>query len=430
MKKIIIRVILFLIFLVVVYSGFLARDILRVRNFVKRTSATKSERVRTIGIQGLCKSKNIDYDEYKKNVDDNLNKLIKAREDYLDFNVSFLGFTYIKVKNFPFLKARISGKDNELETTGYQEKDSDTEKFSALKKDIRNFDDSFKLESINDYNWNVMDSPEVDKKNPLSRIFIISSSELIQLSTLIGLTEKYTKKDSEAADSSVLFNSFLKIYLLNSFINKGQILSQSSNYNLETLYVFYDNIINDKYSTDEMKSMLQTIKQALPLIPDYKEKIKIQYEDTLKLYKFAFSEFPCLSYTIRFISGNPFPILEEMYSLFEQGKYKEAGTYLRHHNLICMIMISPDYLNYYEDHNTFVDLKSKLALMQAVLEEKLGQKITAVDPFDNQPIRSFKNDEGKQIFYCLGHEGKDEKGKGRNITNCDTSLKKQIIEPK
>ena len=429
MKKIIIRVILFLIFLVVVYSGFLARDILRVRNFVKRTSATKSERVRTIGIQGLCKSKNIDYDENKHKIDESLNKLIKVREDYLNFYVSFLGFTYLKINYFPFLKVRISAKDNELETTGYQEKDSDTEKFSALKKDIRNFDDVFKLESIKDYNWNVIESTESDKKNPLSRIFIISSSELIQLSTLIGLTEKYTKKDIEAADSSILFNSLLKIYLLNSYINKGHTLSQSSNYNLETLYVFYDNIINDKYSTDEMKSMLKTIKQALPLIPDYKESIKIQYEHNLKMYKFAFSEFPCLAYTIRFLSGNPFPILEKMYSLFDQGKYKEAGMYLHDHNLICMVLVSPEFLNYYEDHNNFVDLKSKLALMQAVLEDKLGLTITAVDPFDGKPIRSIKKDDGKIIYYCLGHTGRDEKGTGINIFNCDTKLKTKIVEP-
>ena len=426
MKKIIIRVILFIIFLIVVYFGLIIRDVSRVRNFLRQTSDSKSDRVRTIGIQGLCKSKNIDYDENKQKVEEILNKLIRTREDYLNFYVSLKGFSYIKIKNFPFLEVIVSSIDNELKTTDYQEKDSDTEIFSALKKEIKNFDDCFKLDSLEDYNWNVIESPESDPKNPLSRIYIISSSELIQLSTLIGLTEKYTKKDIEAADSSVLFNSILKIYLLNSYINKGEIIAKSSNYNLETLYVFYDNLIKDKYSVDEMKSMLKTLKQALALIPDYNEKVKIQYEQTQKFYKFAFSEFPCLAYTIKTLSGDPFPIIEGMYSLFKEGRYKEGAMYLHYHNQISMIMVSPEFMNFYEDYYKFIDIKSKLALMQAILEEKLGLKITAVDPVDNQPIRSIKDKDDEQIFYCLGHEKKDKKGTGSNITNCDTQLKEHI----
>ena len=212
-------------------------------------------------------------------------------------------------------------------------------------------------------------------------------------------------------------------------MNKGAIIANSSNYCLETLYVFYENLINDKYSADEMKSMLKTIKQALPLIPDYKENIEIQYDFTKDLYKFAFSEFPCLAYTVKLLSEDPYPKLEEMYTLFTEGKYKEGSDYILNNQALSLIMFSPEFNNFYYDHNNFIDLNSKLALMKAVLEEKLGQKITAVDPVDEKPIRSIKKDDGEKIFYCLGHEGKDEKGTGSNITNCDTQLKERIKEP-
>ncbi len=397
-------------------------------NYFKNTSESRSARVKTIGIEGLCKYKNIDYDENKKTLEQTLKKLLTDRKEFLQFYISFQEFTDYKINKFPYLT--VKPKTHQLERVNYQLKDSDIELFNTLKTDIKNFDNIFKLDSsIEDYKWETLNPPDKPTNNPLNAIYIYNSSDLSQLSALIGFTEAYYPQKDEIADSSVLFSSILKLYILSSYINKGQIITNNNNPILETLYVFYDNLITNKYSADEMKAMLKVLKQTISLIPDYQENISIQYNFTKNLYDYAFSEFPCLLNSLSIAFGNPYPKINEMYNLFKEGKYREGSNYLKHNKSFSLLMVSPDFHYYDEDHKLFIDLKSKLALMQAVLEDKLGLTVTAVDPFDGKPIRSIKNDEGKIIYYCLGHTGRDEKGTGINIFNCNTKLKTKILEP-
>ena len=428
MKKTILRILLFFFFLLIIYFAFIARDTVRLINYFKNTSESRSARVKTIGIEGLCKYKSLDYDENKKSLEQNLKKLLRDREDFLQFYISLEGFNAFRFKKFPYLT--VNPQTHKLEKVDYQEKDSDIELFNSLKTDIKNFDNSFKLDSsIEDYKWEVINPPDKPTKNPLNAIYIYHSTDLSQLTALIGLTEAYYPQKDEIADSSVLFSSIIKIYILSSYLNKGQILFNNNNTILETLYVFFDNLINNKYSADEMKVMLNVLKQAIPLIPDYHENVRIQYDFTKSLYDFAFSEFPCLFHTLSIVFGNPYPKIDEMYTLFKEGKYRDGSSFLKYNHSLSLLLIPPEFFSFYEDHIHFIDLKSKLVLMQAVLEDKLGLTITAVDPFDGKPIRSIKKDDGKIIYYCLGHTGRDEKGTGINIFNCDTKLKTKIVEP-
>ncbi len=427
MKKTLFRIILFFFFLILIYFSFITRDLFRMINYFKNTSESRSARVKTIGIEGLCKYKNIDYDENKKTLEQYLKKLLRDRENFFQLDISFQGFSF-KFSKFPYLK--VNRRTNQLERVNYQLKDSDIELFNNLKTDIKNFDSIFKLDSsIEDYKWETLNPPDKSTKNPINAIYIYNSSDFSQLSALIGFTEAYYPIKDEIADSSTLFSCILKLYILSSCFNKGQVLTNNNNHILETLYVFYDNLINNKYSSDEMKVMLNVLKQTISLIPDYQENVRIQYDFTKNLYDFAFSEFPCLFKSLSIVFGDPYPGINEMYNLFKEGKYREGSNFIKDNNSLSLLLVSPDFHYYYEDHINFINLKSKLALMQAVLEDKLGLTITAVDPYDGKPIRSIKNDEGKIIYYCLGHTGRDEKGTGINIFNCNTKLKTKILEP-
>ncbi|MBR4569926.1 MAG: hypothetical protein IKO19_04590, partial [Candidatus Riflebacteria bacterium] len=76
MKKTILRILLFFFFLLIIYFAFIARDTVRLINYFKNTSESRSARVKTIGIEGLCKYKSLDYDENKKSLEQNLKKLL------------------------------------------------------------------------------------------------------------------------------------------------------------------------------------------------------------------------------------------------------------------------------------------------------------------------------------------------------------------
>ena len=414
---------LFFVILFILFNLLLIRDIYRVFKFVEKSDLSREERLTSIGIKGLCLHKKIEYDETKESVETNINKLLEKRPLFIDYFISLRGFNFFKLKDFPYLK--LSKRIDELEVSDYQEEESNTKKFNDLKADIKLFDDCFKIDSVKDYDWSVFDYSDKESKNPYDLSYVVNSDDLNKLCTLIGLTEAYSKKDSESVDSSVLFGALLKLHLLNVYVNKGALAYWNTNLDLETIYVFYDNIIKDKYSKKEMENMLAVLKQAIPLIPNYADSIEYTYRFTKKLYDYSYSEFPFLTYTLSLFTDDSITSLDNIYNKFKEGKYKE-GSDIASNQSLSLIVSSPEFANFYDHYKLFIATKSRLALMQAIIEDKLGLTVTAKDPFDNEPIRSYTNKDGKVIYYCLGVEGKDNKGTLENIVNCDTDFKSRI----
>ncbi|MBP5469554.1 MAG: hypothetical protein J6Z11_09960, partial [Candidatus Riflebacteria bacterium] len=298
-------------------------------------------------------------------------------------------------------------------------------KFEYFMDYLRILDDNFKFSSIKDYEWNITD-PELSKElnHPMVNTTIYPSNELCNIINLIALMDIYDKEKFKILDSSTLFTSMLKVHLFSLYTNKGLSATRESEHNLDGLYFFYDKLIDNEYSEDEMKKMLASIKEVIPLIPDIRDNFIIQYDFTKRLYDFSFSEFPVIANTLKLFLGNPYSELEKMMGEFKEGKFKEASSHFNKHQLL-LIFVTPEMTSFNSTYNDNIDVNSRLALFQAYLEDRLGKEITAIDPFDGQPVRSTIND-GKKTFYCLGHDGKDEKGLGNNITNCDSELKIQI----
>ncbi len=404
-KHPILCIILFLLFIFSIYSFFVIREVFHLKNYIESSSKTKSYRIKTIGLEKLCDRKNIIYDEDKKNIEKSLNYLISVRPNYVNYYKEIRGYS-----NFKFVFANDPQRGQPSE-----------ENINDLKNNIKIFNESFKIDSIKDFDWNVFDPTDNDSNNPIKRTFIFKSDDLNNISILISIVDSYINKN-DSNESSNFLNSLLKIHLFNLYVNKGEFINHACD-GLEGLYIFYDNLINNYYSEQEMKSMLVIVKKIIDLSPDIKEYFKIHYDDSKKLYDFAFKEFPIISNSISLISGDPYKELNKIYDKIKEGKYKEVTDLFSSNPTLSSIFISPAFQFFYNHYNKYIDTISRLALFQAVLEDKLKMQITAVDPFDKSPIRFTVDKEGKKHFYCLGHEGKDLKGNGNNITNCDTELK-------
>ena len=85
-KHPILTIFLFLLFLFILYCTLIARDIFRIKNFVKEIEFTRNSRIELIGIKGLCERKNIEYDYTKQQIDNNLKEMIKVRPSFLEFS--------------------------------------------------------------------------------------------------------------------------------------------------------------------------------------------------------------------------------------------------------------------------------------------------------------------------------------------------------
>ena len=251
--------------------------------------------------------------------------------------------------------------------------------------------------------------------------YIFTSDELCKVCTLIGLIEAYSPKNDDIADSATLLSAFLKIHLLNLYINQNQIRENSLN--TESIFVFFDNIISDKYSKEEMERMLAVVKDVIANYPDPKKALTIHYEYSKNLYDFASMNFSRISFIARMINGNPYPILDSIYNNYKEGKFVEARKITKE-NQLALILATPELISFKEYYTRFMLVKSHIALIQAQLEYKLGLEITAKDPCDNKPISFSTDEKGQKIFYCRGFSGKGK------ITNCDTNLKREIIKRK
>ncbi len=399
--------IIFLVFLAIFISYFtlIIRDIFHIKDFLKENENNRSSRVETIGIKGLCLRKDIDYDYKKQEIESTLKNLTHIRPDLLDLSYD----------NTPTIRSKILIK-----------KEIDQSVINELLTNINGFDEAFNISSIKDFEWDVTDPEKAKNNSPMINTTIISSYELSQISLLIAFTEDFCKKHNYIKESSLAFRAMLKNHLLCLYINKGNLITSDTKLSLDALYVFYDKLIGDMYTQEEMQNMLSTIKQVIPLIPEIKDNVKIQYYFSKRLYDHFYSEFPVLAYTVHFISGSPYLDLEKINELLNNEKYKEVSDYSNKRELK-LIFISPAIRNVFYDYNDFLDIYSRLPLIQANLEYKLGKEITAIDPFDKKPIRYTIDNQGKKVFYCLGHQGTD-KGTitSDNISNCDTKLKLDV----
>ena len=396
---------LFLLFIIFIFTLLVIRDVLHIKNYIAMTSATKAERMKNIGIEKLCNLKNIDYDNDKRNIEDCLKYLISVHPKYINYDRVFKKFDELKIV---FLNDH--------------QKDQPTEEdITDLKNKINQFDESLKMASIKDFDWNIFDPTDIDPKQPLKRTIIYGYLDLTDISIFISLTDSYINKNN-TEESTIFFKAVMKVFLLNLYMNKGEMIHKFCD-NLDGLFIFYDKLINNQYTEQEMKSMLTTVKGTFDLLPDLKEYLKINYDDSKRLYDFAFKQFPVISNTVSLLSGNPYPELDKIYEQLKEGKYKEVTDLFSTNPNLSYIFISPALQYFYIHHNSYIDIISRLALFQAYLEDKLKLEITALDPYDKSPIRFTVDEKGTKHFYCLGHEGKDYKGLGNNISNCDSKLK-------
>ena len=403
-------VLMIVIGLIIIYDAY------KLVNFVKEAEETRSTRVQIIGIKGLCDEKHIEYDKNKIEIESALNNLFNIRKKHIDFIIGFDSFYGFELFDFPYLAGQNNGR--QIVETDYQNQDSDKAKYTEFKENIKKFDDNFNISTIKDFEWNIFESKS-NINNPMSATYIITSDYLCKLCTFIGLSEAYSPKDDTTADSATLFSAFLKIYLLSFYINQNQI--RENCLFGESIYVFYDNIISDKYTKNEMERMLAVVKDVIANYPDPQKIINIHYNFTKKLYDFAFANFLGISSLARIFFGNPYPLVDNIYNKCKEGKFKEA-TKIARENQFCLIFLTPE-LNSFESHySLFILVKSRLALIQAQLEYKLGLEITAKDPFDNKPISFSTDEKGQKNFYCRGSQGKGK------IINCDTNLKNKILK--
>ena len=118
-----------------IYGVFLARDIFRIKNFYKDTEASRSSRVKVIGISGLCERKRIDFDDKKQEIEKSLKNLTAVTPDFLDFHFEDRTRAISKI---PF---RFSKFPDEKELT--------PSNFEYFMDNLRILDDNFKFTSIN-----------------------------------------------------------------------------------------------------------------------------------------------------------------------------------------------------------------------------------------------------------------------------------------
>ena len=407
-KHPILTIFLILLFIFISYILLLVRDFVRITNYMKDTESSRSSRVTTIGLDGLCNSKKIEFDEQKAKIDQSIKELIQIRPEFLDYK--HYDITY----NKSALKIIDDANNNELNESA----------INVLTDNTKSLDENLKIDSISDYDWNIFN--QADEKQPLKATYIYDANELCNLSILYSLTEGYLKGKNNQFESDILFASMLKMNLLNLYVNKGQI--NQNKYNLEGLHIFFDKLKKDEYSKKEMENMLKALKLSIPLIPDFNDHLLIHFEYGNNMANFFSSNFYTLYFTVRAIFGNPYPLLDKIKDCIINKKYKEiADTYKNNMNL-GLIVLNPIFMHIDEAYGYYIDKNSQLALFQAYLEEKLGKEITAIDPYDNNPIRYTKDNEGKKVFYCLGHEGKDLNGEKGNIVNCDSDLKEVLIK--
>ena len=388
-KSIIITIVLIPILIFLIYLILLFKDYNKIKNSFDLSINALDK---TIGIEGLCDFKNIEFNEEKKNIDASLKNLLSIMPQYIEYN-----------RIFDRVTLKLFGK-NEI-------KKIDNYKIQKLTNVIDVFNDNFKIDTISEYDWDVNEQRGLNYKKPSIRTFIYDSEDLCNLSMFFGFTEKYLNNSTQKIESNKLFDAMLKTYLLNIYVNKS--LFYRIKNNLKGLPFFFEKLIYDEYSKKEMEKMLLVIKQINPLIPDYNDHIKMEFDYRKKDYEYSVKEYPYYSFMIRIIYGNHSRIMEKLNENITKRNYEEISKICEENP----VLTPPIFQFTKQGYIDYIILKSHLALFQAYLEEKLGKEITAVDPYDNNPIRYYE-DNNKKIFYCLGHEGKDHGGQNGNIVEC------------
>ena len=283
-------------------------------------------------------------DEKKDPATESLEKILEEGKNYIEFHSG-----KIKLKKL-YRSFQTSGYNLIREECHLSVSNSDKgmkENIKKLNQYIVVFNDNFNLNQIKDFNGN-LDLRLSSEANHFLRDGGYSYYLLDNLCVFFALLDSCQNRDVYD-DSSVGFSAMLKTFLANQYINKNNYVGNNAISCQEVLFVFFDKIINSRYSELEMRKMLNDLKQVIPLIPN-------------------------------------------------------------------------------DADNKYVIVKSRLALIQAYLEEKLGEKITAVDPYDSKPIRCITDEKGKKTFYCIGLDGIDSNGTVGDITDCDTKLKKEFCD--
>lgn len=184
--------------------------------------------------------------------------------------------------------------------------------------------------------------------------------------------------------------------------------------NLYDYNIFYDLLINNKFSKVEMQEMLEAIKEYEKLNKPFEYYINKYYDPRIEHVDFLYSHSPIISF-ISIFYGNAPKEIRKMKDLVLKGDYLKAED------------ISSEY-PYNPYINTIVGINvynyvlnlSKLAIFKAQLESRLGLEVTAIDPIDNKPIRN-RVENGKTVYYCLGfnkeHDYVGSKSQGE-ISTC------------
>lgn len=275
-------------------------------------------------------------------------------------------------------------------------------------KTYSKFDNNFDWDRLGELEWNKF-------KSFVPHISVINFDALLGMGQYTGVVLDSLKTYSIKTHSTPLISSMFKVAILAAKTSPGVYGNLVKNQIVSNIKPIYNYVKDNKLEKQEYSELLKALESYKSRSLDFDNIIKEESNNTTYLLDYYHANAFVYMYTMRIKNKDVYKEAEEIYEAAKSASNDELLKLKSSANASSNIILKELIPDFYSVKKACIETNSRLAILQAWLEERLGKPVTAVDPADGKPIRSANDSDGNKFYYCIGIDGKDEKGAGDDI---------------
>lgn len=347
-----------------------------------------------------------------------LNKVDRAKDGEIDKQETE---RLAEIKNdfeafFKFAQGMGFNKDEKKVTCNFQFKNID-----GVRKAYDNFDLHFGWDRISDFQWDRYKDFKpcvgIPSSSIIGNMAVVNFDALLGIGQYSGIVLSALKTYSIQTVSTPIFSSILKLGLFAANTSPGVYGNLVKNQIVSNVGGIFNYVRDGKLSDKrEYTGLLEALLKYKDRNFDFKKIIEAERDNTKYLLNHYTSSAFVYMFSMRLKANDPLKEANEIYDMAASGendKLNEAKTQADLSKNMIVKTLIPDF---YAVKKACIETESRLSLLQAWLETRLGKPVTAIDPADGKPVKEATKD-GEKFFYCIGMDGKDDKGAGDDVNN-------------
>lgn len=267
------------------------------------------------------------------------------------------------------------------------------------------------IQNLNKIDWKhlvLFASPQLD---PLSNDMVESFRKIRKTASFLACFHQRFKEKQPEQDGAFVLEAIAKVARMNDF-NSPFLIGKMITIAVDGIAVRSIALAlkDEKSAPEEMEKYLQTLKLMQVLDKPFKTAMEDEFIFFRHAYGQVYSKAPLAMWVLELIHGSPFKEYEKLSRQMMENPAAKIELSFISHNPVLVIA----FPNFRKANYQWLEKTALKSLLIATIEQKLGKSLSAVDPYDMQPVRSMQKD-GQTLFYCIGPDKVDNQGTGDDV---------------